>query len=139
VEEIVENAYCDIFLSGKYNYEIFAQKIEMTIDELSSQKTRKKNKMTTKNENLFLERLLFSERHTVKLLQAKLQLAEAELEKKRAELDQTRAELDQTRAELDQTRAELDQTRAELLSWTPSKYLRRKLKRIFGFFVPYVS
>gem|GEM_PF-2548523 len=80
VEEIVECAYNDIYLSGRYSYRAFAHQIEQAFfDQLRDDgqepilimQEKEKNQITDKT-LLILERQLNSERHNNILLEAKL-------------------------------------------------------------------
>jgi len=78
VEEVVERAYADIYLSGEYTYRKFVELIETAIFNaqypLQEKMDDGKINLMTTNENTVqaLERTLVAERHSKAFLEAKL-------------------------------------------------------------------
>ena len=89
VETMVERAYEDIYLSGRYSYRTFAELIERAISDAEQlQKNKQEGKITlmTTDEQptQALERSLIAERHSKALLEAKLIEMGAELKAQQA-------------------------------------------------------
>ncbi len=78
VQHIVEGASKDIYLSGRYTYQTFAQKIEQALCEYQNRQDQSDRLIdimtetnTAKQEIAALERQLIAERHNYSLLEAK--------------------------------------------------------------------
>lgn len=79
VEDMVEQAYQDIYLSGKYSYKKFAELIEQAIYESTlSHRMGTRMKQISEKDNTIaaLERQLIADRHMQTMLHSQLQISE---------------------------------------------------------------
>ena len=88
VEDMVERAYEDVYLSGKYSYRTFAKLIEQAMDDQQTA-SRMGGPMEQSRERdaavAALERQLIAERHSQALLRAQLEAAQTRVRQAEAE------------------------------------------------------
>lgn len=90
VQDMVERAYQDIYLSGKYTYGAFAKQIEQAIldNQHKIYESERYEKPMAKHDDCLevLERQLITERHRSALMEAQLLEAKEEIERMRGKL-----------------------------------------------------